>query len=145
MNWTPSWIAKWRGIGRLCSRHFRPGGTSIGLRWARSTTIDAIAPTRSKRFCDNSAMPVDALNGPPRWIEANLGSVASITLGGTPPTEIAGFWGGEIPWMSSGDVHLRRISEVSGRISDAGLRASNATLVDPPAVAVALAGQGKTR
>ena len=47
--------------------------------------------------------------------------------------------------MSSGDVHLRRISDVSGRISEAGLRASNATLVDPPAVAVALAGQGKTR
>jgi type I restriction enzyme S subunit len=90
-------------------------------------------------------MPVDVLTGPPHWIEANLGSVASITLGGTPSTEIAGFWGGEIPWMSSGDVHLRRISDVSGRISDAGLRTSNATLVDPPAVAVALAGQGRTR
>ncbi|PYV06933.1 MAG: hypothetical protein DMG10_00465 [Acidobacteria bacterium] len=32
-----------------------------------------------------------------------------------------------------------------GRITEAGLAASNATLVDPPAVAIGLAGQGKTR
>jgi type I restriction enzyme S subunit len=47
--------------------------------------------------------------------------------------------------MASGDVHLRRIHDVAGRITAAGLAASNATLVPPPAVAVGLAGQGKTR
>jgi type I restriction enzyme S subunit len=47
--------------------------------------------------------------------------------------------------MASGDVHLRRIADVPGRITDRGLRSSNATLTDPPAVAVGLAGQGKTR
>jgi type I restriction enzyme S subunit len=47
--------------------------------------------------------------------------------------------------MSSGDVHKRRIEAVDGRITEAGLASSNATLVDPPSVAVALAGQGKTR
>lgn len=55
------------------------------------------------------------------------------------------FWGGTIPWMASGDVHLRRIHDVPGRITETGLRCSNATLINPPAVAVGLAGQGKTR
>lgn len=55
------------------------------------------------------------------------------------------FWGGPIPWMASGDVHLRRIHDVPGRITETGLRCSNATLINPPAVAVGLAGQGKTR
>jgi type I restriction enzyme S subunit len=47
--------------------------------------------------------------------------------------------------MASGDVHLKRVWDVPGRITDRGLSSSNATLVGPPAVAVALAGQGKTR
>jgi type I restriction enzyme S subunit len=47
--------------------------------------------------------------------------------------------------MASGDVHQRRITDVPGRITALGLRSSNATLVDPPAVAIGLAGQGKTR
>lgn len=55
------------------------------------------------------------------------------------------FWGGTIPWMASGDVNLKRVHDVPGRITEAGLAASNATLVEPPAVAVGLAGQGKTR
>lgn len=79
------------------------------------------------------------------WTTVKLGEVASCTLGGTPSTEVPHFWGGSVPWMASGDVHLRRIHDVPGRITTAGLAASNATLVPPPAVAVGLAGQGKTR
>ncbi len=82
---------------------------------------------------------------PTPWQVQLLGEVADITLGGTPSTEVTGFWGGDIPWMASGEVNKRHIFEVDGRITEAGLAASNATLVDPPAVAVGLAGQGKTR
>ncbi|TWT96914.1 EcoKI restriction-modification system protein HsdS [Botrimarina colliarenosi] len=79
------------------------------------------------------------------WPEDQLGNVASVTVGGTPSTSVPEYWNGEVPWMSSGDVHLRRILDVPTRISDLGLRCSNATMVDPPAVAIGLAGQGKTR
>uniref|UniRef100_UPI0035B489EB restriction endonuclease subunit S n=1 Tax=Pseudomonas fluvialis TaxID=1793966 RepID=UPI0035B489EB len=74
-----------------------------------------------------------------------LGNICECVLGGTPSTENPMFWGGTIPWMASGDVHLRRIHDVPGRITETGLRCSNATLINPPAVAVGLAGQGKTR
>ncbi len=82
---------------------------------------------------------------PAGWRSATLGQISECILGGTPSTEIRQFWGGDIPWMASGDVHLRRIEDVPGRITTLGLRSSNATLTSPPAVAVGLAGQGKTR
>lgn len=82
---------------------------------------------------------------PNGWRIKSLGDVATFTLGGTPSTDIPSFWGGHIPWMASGDVHLRRIHDVPGRITEIGLASSNATIVHPPAVAIGLAGQGKTR
>jgi type I restriction enzyme S subunit len=79
------------------------------------------------------------------WPEMPLGDVATVVVGGTPSTDVPAYWGGDIPWMASGDVHQKRITDVEGRITSLGLRSSNATLVEPPSVAVALAGQGKTR
>jgi len=79
------------------------------------------------------------------WKQVSIGCVADVDVGGTPSTAIPIFWGGNIPWMSSGEVHQRRIYDVQGRITELGLRSSNAKLIDPPAVAIALAGQGKTR
>ena len=74
-----------------------------------------------------------------------FGDVGSVTVGGTPSTSVPQYWGGAIPWMASGDVHGRVIDDVPTRISRLGLRHSNAMMVDPPSVAVALAGQGRTR
>jgi len=82
---------------------------------------------------------------PPGWTTTTIGLVSECILGGTPSTDVRQFWGGNIPWMASGDVHIRRINDVPGRITELGLRSSNATLTIPPAVAVGLAGQGKTR
>lgn len=79
------------------------------------------------------------------WSVERISNVADIVLGGTPSTAVGAYWGGDIPWMSSGDVHAKRIGDVAGRITQRGLASSNAQLVDPPAVAIALAGQGKTR
>ena len=79
------------------------------------------------------------------WQEDVLGNIGSVIVGGTPRTSVGKYWYGDVPWMVSGDVHLKRITNVPARITDLGLRSSNATLVDPPAVAVSLAGQGKTR
>ena len=79
------------------------------------------------------------------WTTKLLGEIASVTLGGTPPTGVPSFWGGKIRWMASGEVNQRHVWEVEGRITDSGLSSSNATLVEPPAVAIGLAGQGKTR
>jgi type I restriction enzyme S subunit len=79
------------------------------------------------------------------WDEALIGEVSEVIVGGTPSTSVPEFWGGQIPWMASGDVHRQHIRDVPGRITDKGLRYSNSVQVNPTAVAIALAGQGKTR
>jgi type I restriction enzyme S subunit len=79
------------------------------------------------------------------WPERLIGNIASVIVGGTPRTSVDKYWNGDIPWMVSGDVHLKSISDVSGRITELGLKYSNATTVDHPTVAIGLAGQGKTR
>ena len=80
------------------------------------------------------------------WEQRELGNNCVITTGGTPSTSIPDYWNPkEIPWLSSGEVHKKRISETDDRISRQGLENSSARWVKPYSVLIALAGQGKTR
>lgn len=79
------------------------------------------------------------------WTTRRIGDFAQVKAGGTPSTSVARYWGGGIRWMSSGEIHKKRVYEVEGRITPDGLRESAAQLVPPGTVLMALAGQGKTR
>lgn len=79
------------------------------------------------------------------WTTRSIGSLTQVKTGGTPSTRISRFWGGGVRWMSSGEVHLKRVSEVRGRITEAGFDESAAQLLPVGTVLMALAGQGKTR
>jgi type I restriction enzyme S subunit len=71
---------------------------------------------------------------------------SKVTSGGTPSTKNAEYWkGGEIPWMNSGEINLKFVSQVEGRITDLGLRNSSTKIIPANSVLVALAGQGRTR
>ena len=79
------------------------------------------------------------------WSVRAIGEFAEVKAGGTPSTAVPRYWGGNIRWMSSGEVHQKRVNEVRGRITADGLRESSAQLLPAGTVLVALAGQGKTR
>lgn len=79
------------------------------------------------------------------WHIAKLGTLAQLTAGGTPSTRIPEYWNGNIRWMKSGEVHLKRIHDVENRITQEGLENSSAKLLPVNSVLIALAGQGKTR
>ncbi len=80
-----------------------------------------------------------------RWTPVRIGTIAECRAGGTPPTGVSTYWGGNIPWMSSGELHLKMVQDVGGRITDTGLRSCNASLLPSKCVLIGLAGQGKTR
>jgi type I restriction enzyme S subunit len=65
--------------------------------------------------------------------------------GGTPSKAKPEYFGGEIRWLVSGDIHQGEIFDCEGRISDAGMKNSNAKLLPINSVMIALNGQGKTR
>lgn len=79
------------------------------------------------------------------WDVKRIREVTTCTSGGTPATTMSSFWGGDIPWMSSGELHLRQVYDVAGRITQLGLHNSSAKLIPPNCVLIGLAGQGKTR
>lgn len=68
-----------------------------------------------------------------------------IITGGTPSTAEDKYWDGEIPWLSSTEIHQKRITSPTSYITEVGLNNSSAKMAPPCSVVVALAGQGKTR
>lgn len=79
------------------------------------------------------------------WDVKQIGEFTDCTAGGTPSTLNSAYWGGEIPWMSSGELHLKRVQDVEGRITKLGLNNSSTKIIPLRCVLIGLAGQGKTR
>ena len=82
---------------------------------------------------------------PEDWENLKAHKIAKLVAGGTPSTMVTKYWGGEILWMRSGDLNIKRIYDVEGRITDEGMKNSSAILVPKHSVLIGLAGQGKTR
>lgn len=74
-----------------------------------------------------------------------LGSLARVTSGGTPPRDNAAYWGGDIPWAKTGELLDGDLDRTGEQITNAGLANSSAKLFPPETVLIALYGQGQTR
>jgi len=82
---------------------------------------------------------------PNDWTIKKIGDFANVTSGGTPSTSRGDYWGGEIKWMSSGELNYKRVVDVVGRITQKGLANSATKILPKQCVLIGLAGQGKTR
>jgi type I restriction enzyme, S subunit len=84
---------------------------------------------------------------PEEWNSIILGNKHFFELktGGTPSTKTAEYWTGGIPWLTSGELHRKRITYTEKEISKEGFDNSNATVIPINTTLIALAGQGKTR
>jgi type I restriction enzyme, S subunit len=65
---------------------------------------------------------------PPGWDVTEVGTLFSIHGGGTPNRGVPAYWGGSIPWLSSGDIKTDWISESSETITRRGLEESAARM-----------------
>ena len=83
---------------------------------------------------------------PKGWVETTLGDIANWSSGGTPSRANPQFYGGNIPWIKTGDLNDSYIVEASEFITDDGLKHSSAKLFPKGAVAIAMYGAtiGKT-
>lgn len=82
---------------------------------------------------------------PKDWEVKSVKECTDIVTGATPSTEIKDYWGGDIPWMSSGELNDKFIHSVSGRITQNGYDHSGTHMIPKECVLIGLAGQGKTR
>lgn len=87
---------------------------------------------------------LDGFDG--EWEEKSIECITSqIITGGTPSTIIDSYWNGDIPWLSSTEIHQKNIKRPTKFITSRGLEESSAKIAPKYSVLVALAGQGKTR
>ena len=77
---------------------------------------------------------------PEDWDVATIGELSSCFSGGTPSTSNSSYYGGNIPWITSGDLNSVRIKGVEGRITADGLANSAAKMVSEGALLLALYG-----
>jgi type I restriction enzyme S subunit len=76
-----------------------------------------------------------------KWPVARIDQIAETGTGGTPlRKEGAKYFGGAIPWIKSGELKDALLTAVSETITDDALSESNAKLVPPGAVLIALYG-----
>lgn len=82
---------------------------------------------------------------PQDWGIQKINDFTKVTSGATPSTNKADFWGGDILWMNSGELNLKKIYDVEGRITELGFKSTSTKLLPKNCVLIGLAGQGKTR
>jgi type I restriction enzyme, S subunit len=73
-------------------------------------------------------------------------AVADVGNGSTPSRADRRYWRrGEIPWLATGKVHDRVITEADEYVTDVALRECSIRLFPPGTVLLAMIGQGRTR
>ena len=77
---------------------------------------------------------------PEDWEIQRLDNFCSVYSGGTPSTTRQDFYGGHIPWITSGDLNARRITEVSIYLTQEGFDSSAAKMIESGDLVIALYG-----
>lgn len=85
------------------------------------------------------------LDLPISWFQIRLGEIFEVEVGATPSRKISEYWGGNINWVSSGEVHFNEINDTKECITENGLKNSSTNLQPTGTVMLAMIGEGKTR
>ncbi len=75
----------------------------------------------------------------------DLGDVCDVKSGGTPDRSEPSFWGGDIPWIKTGQIDFGWIFEADECITEAGMMNSSTRMVPAGTILMAMYGQGITR
>lgn len=84
-------------------------------------------------------------NLPVSWLSTQIGDIGLVCNGSTPSRKCANYWGGNIPWVSSGEVQNNIIRQTRETISKKGFDNSSVRILPKGSVLLAMIGEGKTR
>ena len=82
---------------------------------------------------------------PQHWDVSSLRYFARFSSGSTPDRMKESYWGGDIPWVKTGEIDYAVINTTEEAISVEGMAESSVTLVPAGSMLLALYGQGVTR
>lgn len=99
----------------------------------------------SAKYLNSQFKRTEAGDIPIDWIDKPIGDMAEVASGGTPSRQVAAFWDGDIPWVTTAELDGGQVTEASQHITAAGLQNSAAKWFPAGTLLIALYGQGKTR
>ncbi|MGK2914926.1 MAG: hypothetical protein ACSLE5_10855, partial [Porticoccaceae bacterium] len=82
---------------------------------------------------------------PEGWVWSSIGRCFHVAVGATPSRKEPSYWGGYIPWVSSGEVRFSRIANTKEMITENGLNNSSTQINPIGSVLLGMIGEGKTR
>ena len=82
---------------------------------------------------------------PKHWGVSSLGYYSTLSTGATPDRSKSNYWGGDIPWVKTGEVRYHEITVTEEHITSDGEMNSAVTLSPPGTLLMAMYGQGVTR
>jgi type I restriction enzyme S subunit len=77
---------------------------------------------------------------PKNWVESTLNEIANWGSGGTPKKGVSSYYGGNIPWIKTGDLNDDVVTEVSEYITEEGVTKSSAKIFPKGSVGLAMYG-----
>ena len=88
----------------------------------------------------------DPATNPKSWPTSAIERLCPVQTGATPRKEERRYYeGGTVPWVRTGEVQGRQISEVEERITELALADTNCKVFPVDTILVAMYGQGQTR
>ncbi|MDN7135218.1 restriction endonuclease subunit S [Pseudidiomarina terrestris] len=82
---------------------------------------------------------------PKHWLYGSLGYYSRIETGSTPDRSNPEYWGGDIPWIKTGEVNYQTIFNSEESITLLATKESSVRLAPPGTLLMAMYGQGVTR
>jgi len=81
---------------------------------------------------------------PEEWVWTTIGHLYDIVGGGTPATNVAEYWNGDVPWITSADIHGLKDVRPQRHITKQGIKNSATNLVpEGSLIVVTRVGLGK--
>ncbi|MCC6796982.1 MAG: restriction endonuclease subunit S [Candidatus Hydrogenedentes bacterium] len=124
---------------------FEPVRAKMDGRWRKGQSLPGL-PAHLYDLFPNRLVDSELGEIPEGWALGTVGDLCTaIFSGGTPRTELSEYWGGDIPWLSSGETRDAFIVDTERRITVAGVSNSSTRLAKAFSTVIASAGQGNTR
>ena len=101
---------------------------------------------KSVKYKEPAAPGVSGLPGLPEgWVWTTFGQTFEVYIGATPSRKRPDYWGGRIPWVSSGEVAFCRIRQTRETITELGLTNTSTQVHPSGTVLLGMIGEWKTR
>ncbi|MGW2812538.1 restriction endonuclease subunit S [Streptomyces sp. NPDC001415] len=94
---------------------------------------------------DSAALDEGPWDIPDGWRWTTIGKLFKVAVGSTPSRGNSAYWGGDVPWVSSGEVSFARISSTRESITVDSITSPEARIHPPGTVMIAMIGEGRTR